>query len=33
MKRRIICDTIILEDQGEVDIELNFSELYPEAVE
>ena len=28
-----ICDTICLEDQGEVDIELSLSELYPDAVD
>ena len=33
MKLWIIYDTKFLEDQGEVDIELNWSELYPNAVE
>ena len=32
VKLRIICDIIILEDQVEVDIELNLSELHPDAV-
>ena len=33
MKLWIIYDTKFLEDQGEVDIELNWSELYPDAVD
>ena len=33
MKRRIICDSRLLENQGEVNIELNCSYLYPGDVE
>ena len=33
MKLRIICDNSLLEDQGQVDIEINWLELYPYAVD
>ena len=33
MKIRIICDTCFLEDQVKVDLELNWSEMYLNAVE
>ena len=33
MKCRIICVTKFLEDQGEVDLELNWSYIYPDYVE
>ena len=33
MKLRIICDIKLLEDQGEVFLDINFSEIYPDAVE
>ena len=31
MKRQIICDTIFIEYQGEVDLETNLVDLYPYA--
>ena len=32
MKRWIICDTIFLEDQGEVYLDTNWPDLHPDAV-
>ena len=33
MKLWIICNTIFMEYQGEISLELNWSELYPDSVE